>query len=164
MFITLAIWFFFSTVVFMFAADLNNASFLGYQLGYYMTAQGSMLAFIILIFWSNSRLEKIDYTLSLHDALPICELQSRSEERRVGKECTHRPLAPIPVRFAPLLVPLFTFPACSAAAPADKHAAPPAPQDPPGEQGRAPRMLISHYLSRHNSRNKRALLHRNLCS
>ena len=40
MLLTLAIWFFFSTVVFMFAADLNNASFLGYKLGYYMTAQG----------------------------------------------------------------------------------------------------------------------------
>ena len=33
MIITLMIWFFFSTVVFMFAADLNNASFLGYKLG-----------------------------------------------------------------------------------------------------------------------------------
>ena len=57
MFITLAIWFFFSTVVFMFAADLNTASFLGYKLGYYMTAQGSMLAFIILIFLSAIRPE-----------------------------------------------------------------------------------------------------------
>lgn len=48
MIITLMIWFFFSTIVFMFAADLNNASFLGYKLGYYMTAQGSMLAFICM--------------------------------------------------------------------------------------------------------------------
>jgi putative solute:sodium symporter small subunit len=67
MYITLAIWFFFSTVVFMFAADLNTASFLGYKLGYYMTAQGSMLAFIILIFWSNSRQEKIDREFGLSD-------------------------------------------------------------------------------------------------
>ena len=67
MFITLAIWFFFSTVVFMFAADLNTASFLGYTLGYYMTAQGSMLAFIILIFWSNNRQEKIDREFGFSD-------------------------------------------------------------------------------------------------
>ena len=60
MIITLMIWFFFSTVVFMFAADLNAASFLGYKLGYYMTAQGSMLSFIILIFLSNNRKEKLD--------------------------------------------------------------------------------------------------------
>jgi hypothetical protein len=64
--------------------------------------------------------------------------------------CSHRPLALIPVRFAALLVPLFTFPACSAAALADKHAAPPAAQDPAGEAGRAPRIRILHYLSRHN--------------
>ena len=67
MFITLAIWFFFSTVVFMFAADLNTASFLGYKLGYYMTAQGSMLAFIVLIFWSNGRQEKIDREFGFSD-------------------------------------------------------------------------------------------------
>jgi putative solute:sodium symporter small subunit len=67
MFITLAIWFFFSTVVFMFAADLNSTSFLGYKLGYYMTAQGSMLAFIILIFWSNNRQEKIDREFGFSD-------------------------------------------------------------------------------------------------
>ena len=67
MYITLAIWFFFSTVVFMFAADLNTASFLGYKLGYYMTAQGSMLAFIILIFWSNNRQEKIDREFGFSD-------------------------------------------------------------------------------------------------
>ena len=67
MYITLAIWFFFSTVVFMFAADLNTASFLGYKLGYYMTAQGSMLAFIILIFWSNNRQEKIDREYGFSD-------------------------------------------------------------------------------------------------
>ncbi len=67
MFITLAIWFFFSTVVFMFAADLNSTSFLGYKLGYYMTAQGSMLSFIILIFGSNSRQEKIDREFGFSD-------------------------------------------------------------------------------------------------
>ncbi len=67
MFITLAIWFFFSIVVFMFAADLNSASFLGYKLGYYMTAQGSMLSFIILIFCSNSRQEKIDREFGFSD-------------------------------------------------------------------------------------------------
>ena len=67
MILTLVIWFFFSTVVFMFAADLNTASFLGYKLGYYMTAQGSMLAFIILIFWSNSRQEKIDREFGFSD-------------------------------------------------------------------------------------------------
>jgi len=47
MFLTLAIWFFFSIVIFMFGSSLNNASFLGYPLAYYMCAQGSLGAFVI---------------------------------------------------------------------------------------------------------------------
>jgi len=67
MIITMLLWFFFSTVVFMFAADINGVKFLGYPLGYYMTAQGSMLAFIIMIFWSNNRQEKIDREFGFSD-------------------------------------------------------------------------------------------------
>ena len=60
MIITLAIWFFFSTVIFMFGAEINSASFLGYPLAYYMTAQGSLLAFVIILFWTANKQEKID--------------------------------------------------------------------------------------------------------
>ena len=67
MIVTIALWFFFSTVVFMFGQDINSMKFLGYPLAYYMTAQGSMLAFIILIFWSNNRQEKIDREFGFSD-------------------------------------------------------------------------------------------------
>ena len=60
MILTLAIWFFFGYVVFMFGSSLNTASFLGYPLAYYMCAQGSIVAFVILIFWFANRQEKID--------------------------------------------------------------------------------------------------------
>ena len=60
MFITLAIWFFFSIVLFMFGTELNTMSFLGYPLAYYMTAQGSLLAFVIMLFWTSSKQEAID--------------------------------------------------------------------------------------------------------
>ena len=60
MMITLVIWFFFSTVIFMFGAEINSMSFLGYPLAYYMTAQGSLLAFVILLFWTANKQEKID--------------------------------------------------------------------------------------------------------
>ena len=60
MMITLVIWFFFSTVIFMFGAEINSASFLGYPLAYYMTAQGSLLAFVIMLFWTANKQEKID--------------------------------------------------------------------------------------------------------
>ena len=60
MMITLAIWFIFSIVIFMFGESLNNSSFLGYPLAYYMCAQGSIVIFVVLIFWFANRQEKID--------------------------------------------------------------------------------------------------------
>ena len=60
MMITLAIWFVFSIVIFMFGEGLNNSSFLGYPLAYYMCAQGSIIIFVVLIFWFANRQEKID--------------------------------------------------------------------------------------------------------
>ena len=60
MMITLAIWFVFSIVIFMFGESLNNGSFLGYPLAYYMCAQGSIVIFVVLIFWFANRQEKID--------------------------------------------------------------------------------------------------------
>ena len=60
MFLTLAIWFVFSIVIFMFGDSLNNGSFLGYPLAYYMCAQGSIVIFVVLIFWFANRQEKID--------------------------------------------------------------------------------------------------------
>ena len=60
MIVTLLIWFFFSLVIFMFGSDLNTKSFLGYPLAYYMTAQGSLLAFVVLLFWTANKQEKID--------------------------------------------------------------------------------------------------------
>ena len=60
MIITLALWFLFGYVIFMFGSSLNEGSFLGYPLAYYMCAQGSIIAFVVLIFWFANRQEKID--------------------------------------------------------------------------------------------------------
>jgi len=60
MILTLAIWFVFGYVIFMFGSSLNEGSFLGYPLAYYMCAQGSIIAFVVLIFWFANRQEKID--------------------------------------------------------------------------------------------------------
>ena len=59
MIVTLVLWAFFSLVIFMFGSELNTMSFLGYPLAYYMTAQGS-LAFVIILFWTANKQEKID--------------------------------------------------------------------------------------------------------
>jgi len=60
MIVTLIIWLFFSLIIFMFGSELNTISFLGYPLAYYMTAQGSLLAFVVLLFWTANKQEKID--------------------------------------------------------------------------------------------------------
>ena len=60
MIVTLLLWFVFGYLIFMFGADLNSASFLGYPLAYYMCAQGSIVAFVVILFWSANKQEKID--------------------------------------------------------------------------------------------------------
>ena len=60
MILTLIIWFIAGYLIFMFGSSLNNSSFLGYPLAYYMCAQGSIIAFVVLIFWFANKQEKID--------------------------------------------------------------------------------------------------------
>ena len=60
MILTLVIWFIFGYLIFMFGSSLNSANFLGYPLAYYMSAQGSIVAFVVLIFWFANKQESID--------------------------------------------------------------------------------------------------------
>jgi putative solute:sodium symporter small subunit len=56
----LLLWFFFSFVVHLFAVQLNNIVIAGFPLGFYMAAQGSLIAFVILCFWNAKAQNKID--------------------------------------------------------------------------------------------------------
>ena len=58
--IMLGIWFFFSFIIHMFAPALNRIVILGFPLGFYMAAQGSLIVFVVLIFWFTNRQDKID--------------------------------------------------------------------------------------------------------
>jgi putative solute:sodium symporter small subunit len=58
--LTLVIWFIFSFVVHWFASDLNGSTFLGFPLGYYMAAQGSLFVFVLQIFYLAYAQNKID--------------------------------------------------------------------------------------------------------
>ena len=58
--IALVIWFIFSLVVPYMAPTLNSVSFLGFPLGYYMIAQGSLIVFVLTIFWHNWAQDKVD--------------------------------------------------------------------------------------------------------
>lgn len=59
-FLVLFIWFIFSMVIPWNANALNSMSFLGFPLGYYMCVQGSLIVFVLLIFFHNWRQDAID--------------------------------------------------------------------------------------------------------
>ena len=56
----LALWLFFSFVVHLFAVQLNQIVIFGFPLGFYMAAQGSLIAFVVLCFWNASAQNKLD--------------------------------------------------------------------------------------------------------
>jgi putative solute:sodium symporter small subunit len=63
----LAIWFFASFIIHMFAPTLNTISFIGFPLGFYMAAQGSLIIFVVAIFWYANRQNRIDEEFGVAD-------------------------------------------------------------------------------------------------
>lgn len=59
-FFVLAVWAVFAFIVPWFAAELNAFSFLGFELGYYMIVQGSLVIFVAVIWFQNWRQDVID--------------------------------------------------------------------------------------------------------
>jgi putative solute:sodium symporter small subunit len=60
MWICLTIWLLASFVVHFFVSALNQIVIFGFPLGFYMAAQGSLIIFVVLIFWYASRQNQID--------------------------------------------------------------------------------------------------------
>ena len=58
--VILILWAFFSFVLPWNAHALNSMKFIGFPLGFYFTAQGSLIAFVLLIFFQNMLQDKID--------------------------------------------------------------------------------------------------------
>ncbi len=67
MWIVLAIWAFFSFGIHAFVEKLNAITFLNFPLGFYMASQGSLIAFVVLIFWYARRQHTIDKKFDLHE-------------------------------------------------------------------------------------------------
>lgn len=59
-FIVLAIWALFGIVLPWFAKELDSFSFMGFELGYYLLVQGSLIVFVALIWIQNWRQDAID--------------------------------------------------------------------------------------------------------
>ncbi len=58
--VLMAIWFVVTFVEGWYARELNSFSFLGFPLGFYMAAQGSLIVFVVLIFWFAHKQNQID--------------------------------------------------------------------------------------------------------
>lgn len=67
MWVMLAIWFVAGFLIHIFAPSLNSISFLGFPLGFYMAAQGSLIIFVIAIFWYASKQNSIDEEFGVAD-------------------------------------------------------------------------------------------------
>lgn len=60
MWIMMALWLFFSFGIHFFVSALNSISILGFPLGFYMAAQGSLIAFVVMLFIFAKRQDTID--------------------------------------------------------------------------------------------------------
>lgn len=60
MWVMLGIWFVASFGVHVFAPLLNGVKILGFPLGFYMAAQGSLIIFVVSLFWFARRQDQID--------------------------------------------------------------------------------------------------------
>lgn len=60
MFFMLFLWVVFSFAIHFFVHDLNTIVFLGFPLGFYMAAQGSLIAFVLMLFWFAGAQDRVD--------------------------------------------------------------------------------------------------------
>ena len=58
--VIMILWVIFAIIIPWNAASLNAFTFLGFPLGYYMCVQGSLIAFLLLIWVQNWRQDQID--------------------------------------------------------------------------------------------------------
>lgn len=50
-----------------FARDINEMTILGFPLGFYMAAQGAPVVYLVIIWWYNRKMKKIDVEFGVED-------------------------------------------------------------------------------------------------
>jgi putative solute:sodium symporter small subunit len=65
--ILLGIWFVATFVVIWFARDLNELIFAGFPLAFYMGAQGSLIIYILIIWFYARRMNALDKTFGVDE-------------------------------------------------------------------------------------------------
>jgi putative solute:sodium symporter small subunit len=60
MWLMMGLWLFFGFIVHMFVTPLNGIRIMGFPLGFYMAAQGSLVVFVGMLFWFAKAQDNID--------------------------------------------------------------------------------------------------------
>ena len=63
----LAIWFLVTYVVSYFARELNEFTVLGFPLGFYMGAQGSLVVYVLIIWFYARYMNRLDHQYGVHE-------------------------------------------------------------------------------------------------
>lgn len=56
----MVLWIFFSFIIHFFVGSLNAIKIAGFPLGFYMASQGSLIIFVVMLFWFAKSQDKID--------------------------------------------------------------------------------------------------------
>jgi putative solute:sodium symporter small subunit len=65
--VLLVIWFLVTYVVAFFAPELNNIVIIGFPLGFYMAAQGSLIIYVVLIWVYAIKMNRMDREYNVHE-------------------------------------------------------------------------------------------------
>ena len=60
MLLMMGLWVFFGFIVHFFVGSLNGIRIAGFPLGFYMASQGSLIVFVVMLFWFANAQDKID--------------------------------------------------------------------------------------------------------
>ncbi len=63
----LAIWFVVTFVVSYFARQLNEITVVGFPIGFYMGAQGSLIVYVLIIWYYARYMNKLDIEYDVHE-------------------------------------------------------------------------------------------------
>ncbi|TAK40998.1 MAG: DUF4212 domain-containing protein [Betaproteobacteria bacterium] len=61
------IWFFVTFVIGYYAIDLKDITFLGFPIAFYMGAQGSLIVYVLIIWFYASYMNKLDLEYGVHE-------------------------------------------------------------------------------------------------
>lgn len=65
--ILVVIWFFVTFVIGYYAIDLKDVTFLGFPIAFYMGAQGSLIIYVLIIWFYATYMNKLDLEYGVHE-------------------------------------------------------------------------------------------------